>query len=81
MENRINQIVELEDNKQYYILKQAVYVGDNYFVAAEVCGDGEDLKEEFTVLHETKENGESFIQFEEDPKTIQILLKHLNIEG
>lgn len=80
MENRINQIVELENGKQYYILKQAVYSGDNYFVACEVLEDGEDLKEEFSILHETKENDEVFIEFERNPKTIQILLKHLNIK-
>lgn len=80
MENRINQVVELENGKEYYILKQAVYSGDNYFVAAEVAEDGEDLKENFSILHESKENGESFIEFERDPKTIQILLKHLNIK-
>ena len=81
MENRINQIVELENGLQYYILKQAVYGGDNYFVAAEVSEDGVDLKEKFLILHETKENGESYIEFENDAKIIQILLKHLNIEG
>ncbi|MBQ2408860.1 MAG: hypothetical protein II309_05440 [Bacilli bacterium] len=81
MENRINQVVELENGKEYYILKQAVYGGDNYFVAAEVSEDGEDLKDKFIILHETKENGESYIEFENDSKIIQILLKHLHIEG
>ena len=79
MENRINQVVELENGKEYYILKQAVYSGDNYFVAAEVAEDGEDLKENFSILHESKENDESFIEFERDPKTIQILLKQNNV--
>ena len=52
MENRINQVIELENGKEYYILKQAVYSGDNYFVAAEVTEDGEDLKENCSILHE-----------------------------
>ena len=80
IENLSDEIRELENGKEYYILKQAVYSGDNYFVAAEVTEDGEDLKENFSILHESKENGESFIEFERDPKTIQILLKHLNIK-
>ena len=38
------------------------------------------LKEKFNILHETTENGETFIEFEEDPKVVQIILSHLNIE-
>ncbi|MEG0022105.1 MAG: hypothetical protein RSB77_05470 [Bacilli bacterium] len=80
MENRINQIVEFENGMKYYILKQAVYTGDNYFIAAEVTNDEEDFKENFVVLHETKENDDTFIEIEDDAKTIQTLLKHLNIK-
>ena len=80
MENRINKIVELGNGKKYFILKQAIYKGENYFVVAKVTEDGEDLEEKFAILHETKENGDTFIEFEKNPKTIQIILSHLNIE-
>ncbi|MEG2250410.1 MAG: hypothetical protein RSD09_02410 [Bacilli bacterium] len=80
MENRINQIVEFENGMKYYILKQAVYTGDNYFIAAEVTNDEEDFKENFVVLHETKEKDDIFVEIEDDAKTIQTLLKHLNIK-
>lgn len=80
MENRINKIVELGNGKKYFILKQAIYKGENYFIVAKVTEDGEDLEEKFAILHETKENGDTFIEFEKNPKTIQIILSHLNIE-
>lgn len=80
MENRINKIVKLENGKKYYILKQAIYKDENYFVVAKVTDDGEDLEDKFAILHETKENDKTFIQFEKDPKIIQIILSHLNIE-
>lgn len=80
MENRINHIVELEDGKKYFILKQAIYLNENYYIVAEVTDDEEDLKEKFLVLHETKEKGDTFVQTETDPKIIQIILKHLDIE-
>ena len=80
MENRINQVVELENGKKYFILKQAIYLNENYFIVAEVTEDGKDLKENFLVLHEFKENGEPFVKIETDPKTLEIILKHLDIK-
>ena len=80
MVNRINQVVVLENGKKYFILKQAVYSGDNYFVVAEVTDDEQDLKEKFAVLHETIENGETYIEFEKNPSILEILFKHLKLE-
>ncbi len=80
MENKINKVVTLANGKKYFILKQAIYKGENYFMVAEVTEDGEDLKEKFNILHETVEDGKTYIQFEKNPKTIQIILSHLNIE-
>lgn len=80
MENRINHVVELENGKKYFILKQAIYLNDNYFIVSEVTEDEEDLKENFLVLHETKDNGESFVKVETDPKVLQIILNHLDIK-
>jgi hypothetical protein len=80
MENKINKIVTLEDGQKYYILKQAIYKNENYFIVAEVTEDEEDLKEKFNILHETVENGDTYIEFETDPKVIQIILSHLKIE-
>lgn len=80
MENRINQVIELENGKKYFILKQAIYLNENYFIVAEVTEDGKDLKENFLVLHEIKEEGEPFVKIETDPKTLQIILKHLDIK-
>ena len=35
MENRINEVVELENGREYFILKQAVYQGHNYYVSTD----------------------------------------------
>lgn len=80
MENRINQVVELENGKKYFILKQAIYLSENYFVVAEVSEDGKDLKDSFLILHEVKEDDEAFVKVETDPKTLEIILKHLDIK-
>lgn len=80
MENRINHVLELDNGKKYFVLKQAIYLGENYFIVAEVTEDGEDLKNSFLVLHETHENDEELIQIETDPKVLQVILKHLDIK-
>ena len=80
MENRINQVIELENGKKYFILKQAIYLSENYFIVAEVSEDGTDLLDEFVVLHEVKEEDGAFVKVETDLKTLEIILKHLDIK-
>ena len=80
MENRINHVMELDNGKKYFILKQAIYMNENYFIVAEVTDDEEDLKENFLVLHETKEGDKGFVEIETDPKKLQIILKHLDVK-
>ena len=77
MENRINKIVELSDNKKYYLLKQAVYNNDSYYVATTVTEDMQKLTDEFLLLHETKENDKIYLTQVKDPKMIQLLLKYM----
>lgn len=80
MNNRINHVLELDNGKKYFVLKQAIYLNENYFIVAEVTDDGEDLKNSFLVLHETNKDGQQLIRIETDPKTLQIVLKHLDIK-
>ena len=80
MENRINHIIKLSNNKKYFILKQAIYLNENYFVAAEVTDDEEDLTNKFLILHEKKEDGKNIVTVENDPKILEIILKHLDLK-
>ncbi len=77
MENRINKVIKLSDNKQYYLLKQAVYNNDSYYTAVEITDDMETLTDEFTLLHETNENGKIFFAKVVEPKMVQMLLKYM----
>ena len=80
MENRINHIITLDNGKKYFILKQAIYKGDNFFVAAEVTGDEQNLTNNFLILHETKEDGKSIVRVEQDKEVLAIILKHLDLK-
>ena len=79
MENRINKIIRLSDNKLYYLLKQAVYNNESYYTAVEVTEDMQNLTEEFTLLHETNEDGKIFFAKVVEPKMIQMLLKYMKV--
>ena len=45
MENRINKVIKLSNNKLYYLLKQAVYNNDSYYTAVEVSNDMKEMTE------------------------------------
>ena len=77
MENRINKVIKLSDNKKYYLLKQAVYNNESYYTAVQVTDDMQQLTEEFSLLHETKENDKIYFAQVKDPKMIQLLLKYM----
>ncbi len=79
MENRINKVIKLSDNKLYYLLKQAVYNNDSYYTAVEVTDDMQALTEEFTLLHEINEDGKIFFAKVVEPKMIQMLLKYMKV--
>lgn len=78
MENRINQIIELEDGNKYIILKQAIYHEQNYFTAARISDDEQEIHEEFHLLHEINEDGETYIETVTDDSLVQLLLKYFD---
>lgn len=80
MKNKINKVITLANGKKYFILKQAIYKNENYYMVAEVTEDGQDLKEKFAMLHEFEKEGQEFVELVKDQKTMQILLSHLNFE-
>lgn len=80
MENRINQMIHLENGMDYAVVKQAIYNKENYFVAVQVTEDKKNITDDIVVLHETKENGETFVQQVTDEPTLTILMKHITFK-
>ena len=39
MDNITNQVLDLENGKKYFVLRQAVYKGVTYFLGAELTDD------------------------------------------
>ena len=79
MENRINQLMCLADGRKYAIVKQAVYRGTNYFVAARVTEDEEDVLEEFEIFEEIENNGERSVQAVKDAKLVELIARHVGL--
>ena len=78
MENRINQIITVESGKQYVILHQAIYDGNNYYVCCNVGAD-ETLTDNYRLVKEVKQNDEVYVELVEDEGLAKFILKHLNI--
>ena len=78
MENRTNQVVELEDGKEYFVLRQIAYKGDTYYVTTELLDGKEKTSEDVKVLKESIVDGETYLTIVTDAKIIEIIYNHLN---
>ncbi len=79
MENITNQVLDLENGKKYFVLRQAVYKGVTYFLGAELTEDEEDFTNEFVFL-ERVGDGDLMIKKVTDPAIIEVLAKNIKIE-
>lgn len=79
MENLTNQILELKDGKNYFIMRQATYKGKTYFFAAEVTPDEEDFTNNFTFFEKVEKDGKFLVKEVTDPDTLKILANNIKI--
>ena len=77
MENRINKVIVLGNNKKYAVLNQAIYKDKNYFFVVGVTEDEEDLTDEFRILEENVRDNKRFVSPVKDQATIDLLSKYL----
>ena len=79
MENLTNQILDLENGKKYFVLRQAVYKGVTYFLGAEVTEDEEDFTNNFVFLEKVGDEGLK-VKVVKDENVISVLAKNIRIE-
>ena len=77
MINRINSIFELDNNKKYVVLNQAVYEGVNYYLLARITDDEKDILNELIICEEKEKNGVIGVEVVSDPKLLELLAKYL----
>ncbi len=79
MENLTNQILELKNGKNYFIVRQAIYEGITYYLGAEVTADKEDLTNNFLFFERIDEDGKFFVKEVKDPKILDVLARNIKI--
>lgn len=80
MENRTDQIIEINGKDKYYILRQALYRGSTYYLVAKVTEDGEDFTDEILFLERIDSDGGSRVKQVTDPKILEVLAKNIKID-
>ncbi len=79
MENRINQVMELENGKKYVVIKQAVYKGHNYYVSARLTDDEEDVLDEFIIFEEVEYDGKKSVLEVKDAELYKLIAKYVGL--
>ena len=80
MENYTNLVLKLSNNKQYFVVRQAVYKGVTYYLGAELDETEEDFTNKF-VFFEKVEKGDKFIVKEvKDKAILEVLAKNIRID-
>ena len=77
MENKTNQVIELENSKEYLILRQVLFKENTYYVTSEIKNDGEDFDKKFTILRESSDGDKKFVSIVTDKSIIETILKHI----
>ena len=80
MENRINNILELDNNEKYVVLNQAVYQDRNYYLLAKVSDDEKDATGEIKICEEVMQDGILAVRLVNDSKLIELLAKYFTPE-
>ena len=79
MENKIDQVIELENGEKYVIIKQAVYRGHNYYVSAKLTDDEEDILEEYVIFEEVDYNGKKSVLEVKDVELYKLVAKYVGL--
>ena len=80
MENITNQVIELASGQKFYIVRQALYKGTTYYLAAKVTADEEDFTNEVAFLEKKEENGKEYVKVVEDKNVLSVLLNNISLE-
>lgn len=76
MENLIYNIVELDGKDKYLIVNQALYKNKNYYLAARLDENEEDITDEISLFVQSDVNGEKAFELVTDENTINLLAKY-----
>ncbi len=80
MENLTNQILELGNGQKYFVLRQAAYKGNTYYLAAEITDNEEEFTNNFTFFQRIEgENGNFSVKVVRDQSVLEVLSKNIKL--
>ena len=78
MNNRINKIFVLDDNKKYLVINQAMYKNESYLLLNEVNEEENEILTDVMIVREVIEpDGAMSVEIVKDPTLLQLLAKYL----
>ncbi len=77
MENRIHKVLKLETGSKYVILKQAVYKGDNYYIASKLDEYELPMSSDVKFFHEVVVDNKVNIEVLTDSNFIKYLYSYM----
>lgn len=80
MENLTNKVLELDNGKKYFVIRQAVYKGETYYLVVETTPDGEDFTEHCTFLTRIERDGKFIVKEVKDKSILEVLGKNIKLE-
>lgn len=80
MENLTNQVLKLKSGTHYFILRQAAYKGNTYYLGAELTEDEEDFTNNFTFLERVEKEGKFFVKEVKDKAVLEVLAKNIKLD-
>ena len=80
MENLTNQILELGNGKKWFVLRQAAFKGNTYYLAAELTDNEEDFTNNFTFFQRIEEDGKFSVKVVKDKTVLETLAKNIKLD-
>jgi len=80
MDNLTNQVLDLENGKKYFVVRQAVYKGITYYLGAELTEDEEDFTGNFVFLERVGFDEDFSVKVVTDKAILEVLAKNIKIE-
>lgn len=78
MENRTNQVMTLQDGKEYAIVRHILYQGRTFYLAVELTEDKEDIKEDsLELLEQVMYEGQESIVKVRDAELTKVILENI----
>lgn len=78
MDNKINKIINLEDNYKVFVVNQAIYNNQSYYLTVGIDPITLQFNDEFAVYTELVEDGKPLLKVVKDQTLLDLLLKYLN---